>query len=400
MIKTLTLGLLALLAVAMPATSQDDQAPKAISADKEITKDALAKMIRPLTAEEMVVEADAWLKILVDHNKAISTTEGDTAAMILPQTAIVERLQMVTRALTARGGDASKYDQYVAASTGPDLEDAGAVVSYVTEWITNPEGGIAMAWSIGKFLLTLLAFKILASIVASIVKKALSRVKNTSDLLRDFFVNVTRRIVFFIGVIVALKSFNIDITPFVAALGAAGFVIGFALQGTLSNFASGLMILLYRPYDVGQVVTVAGTTGTVDAMTLVSTTLKLPDNQRVVIPNNSIWGDVITNITGQTTRRVDMVFGCGYGDDLQKAQSVLESIVKGHDKVLQDPEPVIKVHELADSSVNFVVRPWTNTSDYWDVYWDITRQVKERFDAEGLNIPFPQQDVYMHQVAS
>jgi len=398
MIKTLTLGLLALLAVAMPATSQDDQAPKAISADKEITKDALAKMIRPLTAEEMVVEADAWLKILVDHNKAISTTEGDTAAMILPQTAIVERLQMVTRALTARGGDASKYDQYVAASTGPDLEDAGAVVSYVTEWITNPEGGIAMAWSIGKFLLTLLAFKILASIVASIVKKALSRVKNTSDLLRDFFVNVTRRIVFFIGVIVALKSFNIDITPFVAALGAAGFVIGFALQGTLSNFASGLMILLYRPYDVGQVVTVAGTTGTVDAMTLVSTTLKLPDNQRVVIPNNSIWGDVITNITGQTTRRVDMVFGCGYGDDLQKAQSVLESIVKGHDKVLQDPEPVIKVHELADSSVNFVVRPWTNTSDYWDVYWDITRQVKERFDAEGLNIPFPQQEVHMHQL--
>lgn len=402
MLKTITLNLLALLAVAMPALSQDKDGYKATTTTLEgaekVDLAVLKKAIKPLTQEEMLAEAEAWLGVLVAKNKEIAGNTGDTSAQIIEQSTIVTRLETVTKALTARGGDAVKFDQYVAASTGPDLSDASGMVNYVTEWVTNPEGGIAMAVNIGLFLLTLLAFKIISSIIASIVRKALSRMKNTSDLLRDFFVNVTRRIVFFIGLIVALSMLGIDITPFVAALGAAGFVIGFALQGTLSNFASGLMILLYRPYDVGQVVTVAGTTGTVDAMTLVSTTLKLPDNQRVVIPNNSIWGDVITNITGQSTRRVDMVFGCGYGDDLQKAQSVLESIVKGHDKVLQDPEPVIKVHELADSSVNFVVRPWSNTSDYWDVYWDITRQVKERFDAEGLNIPFPQQEVHMHQL--
>jgi len=193
-------------------------------------------------------------------------------------------------------------------------------------------------------------------------------------------------------------SIEIDISPFVAALGAAVFVIGLALQGTLSNFASGMMILLYRPFDVGEVVNAAGTTGKVEAMTLVSTTLRLPDNQTVVVPNNSIWGGVITNITGQPTRRVDMTFGCGYGDDLQKAQKLLETIVSEHDKVLADPAPVVKVHALADSSVNFVVRPWCNTEDYWDVFWDVTRAVKDRFDAEGLSIPFPQQEVHMHQV--
>ncbi|MCK5945268.1 MAG: mechanosensitive ion channel, partial [Planctomycetes bacterium] len=171
-----------------------------------------------------------------------------------------------------------------------------------------------------------------------------------------------------------------------------------ALQGTLSNFAAGLMILMYRPYDIGHLITAAGMTGTVKAMTLVSTTLRLGDNQRVVIPNGKIWGDVITNVSGQTTRRVDMKFGCGYDDDLQKVQAVLEEIINNHPKVLKDPEPVIKVHELGDSSVNFVVRPWANSADYWEIYWDVTRKVKERFDEEGLSIPFPQRDVHLHQV--
>jgi small conductance mechanosensitive channel len=247
-------------------------------------------------------------------------------------------------------------------------------------------------------LLTLLLFRVVSGLAARVVHQALRRMKGTSDLLRDFLSNVTRRVVFFLGLVVALSVLGVNITPFLAALGAAGFVIGFALQGTLSNFASGMMILIYRPYDLGEVVTVAGTTGTVAAMTLVSTTLKLPDNTRVVIPNNSIWGDVITNVTGQTTRRVDMVFGCGYGDDLQTAQRVLEDIVTQHPKVHAEPAPVVKVHALADSSVNFIVRPWTATGDYWEVYWDVTRQVKERFDAEGLSIPYPQQDVHVHQV--
>jgi small conductance mechanosensitive channel len=160
------------------------------------------------------------------------------------------------------------------------------------------------------------------------------------------------------------------------------------------------MILMYRPYDIGNFVNVAGVSGTVSAMTLVSTTLTLPDNQTVVIPNNSIWGGIITNVTGSETRRVDMVFGIGYDDDIAKAQSILEKIVKDHPLVLGSPEPVIRVNELADSSVNFVCRPWTRTSDYWAVYWDITRQVKEQFDQNSVSIPFPQRDVHVHQVSA
>jgi small conductance mechanosensitive channel len=193
---------------------------------------------------------------------------------------------------------------------------------------------------------------------------------------------------------------GINVGPLLAAIGAAGFIIGFAFQGTLSNFAAGIMILIYRPHDVGDFVDIGGTFGIVDAMTIVSTTLMTLDNQKVVVPNNMIWGDKITNVTGRDTRRVDMVFGIGYSDDIAKAQSILEEIVLKHEAILKDPEPVVRVHELADSSVNFVVRPWVKTENYWDVYWDITRTVKERFDAEGVSIPFPQRDVHMHQVAA
>jgi small conductance mechanosensitive channel len=203
-----------------------------------------------------------------------------------------------------------------------------------------------------------------------------------------------------VGFVVALSMLGINVGPLLAAIGAAGFIIGFALQGTLSNFASGIMILIYRPYDVGDIIEVGGASGTVDAMTIVSTTLMTLDNQKIVVPNNMIWGDKITNFTGSEKRRVDMVFGIGYGDDIAKAQKILEEILVNHAAVLKDPEPVVKVHELADSSVNFVVRPWVETENYWDVYWDITRTVKERFDAEGVSIPFPQRDVHLHPVSA
>jgi small conductance mechanosensitive channel len=154
--------------------------------------------------------------------------------------------------------------------------------------------------------------------------------------------------------------------------------------------------MIFRPYDVGDVVNAGGVTGKVGGMNLMSTTVKTFDNQKIIVPNNKIWGDVITNVTAQRERRVDMVFGIGYDDDIGKAEAVLREIVAGHPKVLKDPEPTIQLHELGDSSVNFVVRPWSATADYWDVYWDITRSVKERFDQEGISIPFPQRDVHLY----
>jgi small conductance mechanosensitive channel len=200
-----------------------------------------------------------------------------------------------------------------------------------------------------------------------------------------------------IGIVVALSMLEVNITPFVAGLGVAGFVLGFALQGTLSNFASGLMILIYRPYDVGHIIDAAGVKGKVKSMNLVSTTIMTFDNQVVIVPNGEIWGGVITNVTGSSTRRVDMVFGISYSDDISKASKILEDILAKHDLVLDDPTPVVKLHELADSSVNFICRPWVKTDDYWTVYWDVTRAVKEQFDAKDVSIPFPQRDVHLYK---
>jgi small conductance mechanosensitive channel len=249
------------------------------------------------------------------------------------------------------------------------------------------------------FLATLLAFRILSAVLSRVVRRAVNSFGNTPELLGKFFVNMVRRITMFIGIVVALSMLGLDIGPLVAGIGAAGLVLGFALQGTLSNFASGIMILMHRPYDIGNYVKVAGVAGTVNAMNLVSTSLRTSDNQTVVVPNNAIWSDIITNVSANSTRRVDLTFGIGYSDDIGKAHRVLASLLEDHPLVLKDPEPNIQVSELANSSVNIICRPWCKAEDYWTIYWGLQRQVKERFDQEGISIPFPQQDVHMHQAA-
>jgi small conductance mechanosensitive channel len=199
------------------------------------------------------------------------------------------------------------------------------------------------------------------------------------------------------GVLMGLSQLGFQLGPLLAGLGIAGFIVGFALQDSLSNFAAGAMILAYRPYDVGDLIEAAGVFGRVSHMNLVSTTVLTIDNQTLVVPNGKIWGDVIKNVTAQRTRRVDMVFGISYADDVSHAEEVLKAILKEHAKVLADPEPIVRLHELGDSSVNFIVRPWVETDDYWDVYWDVTREVKMRFDREDISIPFPQRDVHFYR---
>ncbi|MBW1945052.1 MAG: mechanosensitive ion channel, partial [Deltaproteobacteria bacterium] len=196
--------------------------------------------------------------------------------------------------------------------------------------------------------------------------------------------------------LIALSQLGISLGPLLAGLGVAGFIIGFALQDTLSNFASGIMILLYRPYDVGDLIDVGGVFGKVDKMNLVSTSISTLDNQMIVVPNTKIWGDVIKNVTAQDIRRVDMVFGIAYSDDVSKAEAIFNDILKSHDKILDDPEPMVRLHTLGESSVDFVVRPWAKIGDYWDVYWHVTKAVKLRFDENGISIPFPQRDVHVY----
>ena len=204
-----------------------------------------------------------------------------------------------------------------------------------------------------------------------------------------------KRLIIAIGVLIGLAALEVNVGPLLAVIGAAGFVIAFALQDSLGNFASGILILVFKPFDVGDTVQVAGVLGKVQSMNLLAVQIRTLDNKAVIVPNNQVWSDAITNVTGTSTRRVDLVFGIGYGDDMDKAQSILEDVVSKHEKILKDPEPVIRVHELGDSSVNFICRPWVKSADYWDVYWDLTRGVKERFDAEGVSIPFPQRDVHL-----
>jgi len=243
----------------------------------------------------------------------------------------------------------------------------------------------------------LLAFIFAARLVRVGLEKALrSSNLNLSRLGRRMLVSTASRLVIIFGILVILSQLGISLGPLLAGLGVVGFIVGFALQDSLSNFAAGVMILFYRPYDVGDFVDVGGVFGTVDKMSLVSTSLLTIDNQLYIVPNSKIWGDVIKNVTSQKQRRVDMVFGISYTDDIPKAESVLKDILKSHDKVLDDPESMVRLHTLNSSSVDFVVRPWVKVDDYWDVYWDVTRSVKMRFDDEKISIPFPQRDVHLY----
>lgn len=243
----------------------------------------------------------------------------------------------------------------------------------------------------------LFAAKKVANLVAVGVGMSVKSAKmNFSVLMQNFFTSIASKAVMFIGVLVALSQVGIELGPLLTGLGVAGVIIGFALQDTLSNFASGLMILIYRPFDVGDLVKVNDIQGTVNKMSLVSTTIQTVDNQRLVIPNNKIWGDVINNITAESIRRVDMVFGIGYQDDIDKAKKVFMDILTSDPRVLPTPEPMVRVHSLNDSSVDFIVRPWVNTADYWEVYWDMTEKVKKSLDQEGISIPFPQRDVHVY----
>jgi small conductance mechanosensitive channel len=247
----------------------------------------------------------------------------------------------------------------------------------------------------------LLAFIFAARVVRVGLEKALSSSNlNLSRLGRRMLVSTSSKLVIVFGILIILSQLGISLGPLLAGLGVIGFIAGFALQDSLSNFAAGVMILLYRPYDVGDFVDVGGVLGTVDKMSLVSTSLLTIDNQLYIVPNSKIWGDVIKNVTAQKLRRVDMVFGISYSDDIEKAEAVLADILKSHDKVLDYPESMIRLHTLGESSVDFIVRPWVKVDDYWDVYWDVTRSVKMRFDDEKISIPFPQRDVHLYHEKS
>jgi small conductance mechanosensitive channel len=262
------------------------------------------------------------------------------------------------------------------------------VITFITTYGIQAIGAIVI----------LIIGKIAAGVCANVIRKVMTRAKVVPTLI-GFVANLARYAILAFAVIAALSKFGIQTTSFIAVIGAAGLAVGLALQGSLANFAAGVLILIFRPFKLDDFISAGGAVGKVVEIGIFTTTLYSPDNQKIIIPNAAVTGGTITNVNANDTRRVDLTAGIGYGDDIGKAQKVLEEILANHSKVLDDPGPTVKVVELADSSVNFVVRPWVKTSDYWDVYFDVTRAIKEEFDKAGISIPFPQQDVHMHQVS-
>ena len=236
-----------------------------------------------------------------------------------------------------------------------------------------------------------LAKKIKACFVSALNKKEVD-----PTLIGFFSSTLHGGLVLFI-VIAAIGKLGVQTTSFVAVIGAAGLAVGLALQGSLSNFASGVLLILFKPFKVGDYIKAGGEAGVVVEVGILTTEMKTPDNIKIILPNSAIMGGSITNVSAHPTRRVDMVVGVSYGDDLNKAKQIMEDLLAADERVLKDPAPTVAVSNLGDSSVDFVVRPWVNSADYWAVKFDFTQAVKEKFDAEGVSIPFPQRDVHLFQ---
>jgi small conductance mechanosensitive channel len=251
-----------------------------------------------------------------------------------------------------------------------------------------------------RVVLALLVFLIGKAIAKSIVK-AVNRLAEDriDDSLRRFLCSALHGLLLAVVIIAALERLGVKTTAAVAILGAAGLAVGLSLQGTLGNFASGVMIILFRPYKIGDFINAAGFIGSVQEIEVFNTVLLTPDNRKIIVPNGQIAGGSIENLSAMPTRRIDMVFGIGYDDDIKKAKTILEELISEDERILEDPAPTVAVSELADSSVNFVVRPWVESGDYWSVKFDFTEAVKIRFDKEGISIPFPQTDVHLHKAA-
>ena len=232
-------------------------------------------------------------------------------------------------------------------------------------------------------------------ILIKVISTALER-SNTEDTVRIFVTNLLNTLLMIVVFIAAINQLGIQTTSIIAVLGAAGLAIGLALQGSLSNFAAGILIVIYRPYKVGDYIQADNHLGTVDDIQIFSTVLKTPDNKLVIVPNGSIMNGSIVNFSNQDKRRVDIIASCSYEDDIDKVKSVLADILSKDDRILNEPKPRIAVSELADSSVNFIVRPWVKNSDYIDVYYSLLEEIKKRFDQEGIAIPYPQTDVHIH----
>ncbi len=270
-----------------------------------------------------------------------------------------------------------------------DQETINQAMTLITTYGMSVIGGIIIliiGWIVAKW-------------ASARIRKVLQRSSRVDDTLAGFFSSLVKYVILIFVVIAVLNQFGVQTTSLIAIFGVAGLAIGLALQGTLSNVAAGVMLLIFRPYKLGQFVEVGGHAGSVVDLSLFTTELATPDNVQIIIPNSAIWGSSVVNYSHHETRRVDFVLGIAYDDDIELAIKTVHEVIDGDSRPLKDPEAQVVVGELADSSVNLTIRVWVNAADYWPVKFDFTRRFKEAFDAKGISVPFPQQDVHMHSAA-
>jgi small conductance mechanosensitive channel len=329
---------------------------------------------------------------LADWLRAAETRVALTAAA----------MQEIVSLMGALGLESRVYRKQVLSVTGEittDVLDVNIAANLISDWTDSlteiiATSGLKFIFRLLIVIVIVIAFYYIAKIAQKGVERALNSNRvHVSRLLQRMIIAIVRNIVIMIGFLVVLGQLGVSLGPLLAGFGVMGLIIGIALQDTLSNFASGIMILLYRPFDVGDIVKAADVQGRVSHMSLVNTTFMTLDNQKLIVPNNRIWGSVITNVTAQRTRRIDLVFDVSYDDDIEKVAKALKEIVDEHEAVLADPEPIIALSALADSSVQFILRPWVKTDDYWDTYWDLMKKVKLKFDEEGISIPYPHRSI-------
>ena len=255
------------------------------------------------------------------------------------------------------------------------------------EWVIN----------IGLAIIVFIIGRIVANVVVKIARHAMTK-GGMDSLLINFICSIFKWVLMLFVIIASLEQLGVDTTSLVALLGAAGIAVGLALKDSLQNFASGVMLIVFRPFKEGDFIDAGGVTGVVEHIGIFTTNMKTPDNKEVIVPNGQVYSSSITNFSAKATRRVDMVFGIAYDADIRKAKTILLDIITQDERVLQDPAPVVAVSELADSSVNFVVRPWVKSADYWGVLWDTTEKVKYAFDEAGIGIPFPQMELHVNKL--
>lgn len=280
------------------------------------------------------------------------------------------------------------------------ISDAASIVPHIGQWLTD-NSGMIIQYSVN--IISALIILFIGNIIVKTISRSVEKIMNKKQMdpaVVHFIGSLVRYLLFVIVLIAALGRVGVETASVVAVLGAAGLAVGLALQGSLSNFAAGVLIVAFRPFKSGDFVELAGVSGTVESIQVFQTILKTADNKMVVVPNGTVIGSPMTNYSKHPTRRIDHVIGVSYNADLKKTKEVIARVLAADERILKTPEPTIGVVALADSSVNFVVRPWVKTADYWPVYFDSLQAIKEELDKEGIEIPFPQMDIHMNQVSN